>query len=383
MVALHRVLGIGVGGLILLMSVTGGLLVIHHDLERLLFPERHVLGVTAAATRETASRTGTEVRAGRVPRAQVLQLLAAEAPAGYRPLRIETAGNVDETEKYLFVDPDGRTRWAAFVDPNTGAVAWRGTDQALFTPWVLHLHMHLRAGGWGYVITACAGAGLFLLGATGIFLYGGRLGAVWRRPMRLGQGWRVALIDLHRWLGIVSLYFSIVLGLTGAIYAGKTAPGQIAVPKPLDVAFDLRRLAPIEPAVAAAEQRFPGGEITRIAFPTKPAGSLVVTVLHRDAPVWRKFSRMEFDPFSGKVRAVHAAAEAGPREKFAAMLAPLHFGLYGSGLTKAAYAIGGFAPAVLAGSGIMVWWLRRRRSVTARPESGVVAGRISAVSERS
>ena len=37
---LHRVVGLAVGILLILMSVTGGLLVIHHELERWL-SERH------------------------------------------------------------------------------------------------------------------------------------------------------------------------------------------------------------------------------------------------------------------------------------------------------------------------------------------------------
>lgn len=357
-------MGLVVGALILVMSITGGLLVLHHDLERLLFPERHMISVADAEVAIRPDSSPSRVSA-RAPIAEIVQRLATEAPPGYRPLRIELAREADETEKYLFVATNGRTRWAAFVNPVTGAVVWQGPDQALFTPWLLHLHMHLRTGGWGYVVTAAIGACLLLLGVTGLFLYRGGFGKVLRQPMRLRQGWRKAITDLHRWVGLVSLYFSIVLGLTGAIYAGKTAPGQIAAPKPAGVAFDVQQLAPVEPVLATTAQRFPGTELVRVALPTRANAPLIVTVLHRDAPVWQKFSRMEFDPATGALRAVRAGAEASRSEKFAATLTPLHFGLYGSDFTKAAYAIGGFAPALLATSGMLMWWLRRRRATVA------------------
>ena len=56
------------------------------------------------------------------------------------------------------------------------------------------------------------------------------------------------------------------------------------------------------------------------------------------------------------------ASEMSPAEKWRSVLAPLHFGFYGSTPVKWLYALGGLAPAVLAISGTVVWYLRRRRS---------------------
>jgi uncharacterized iron-regulated membrane protein len=349
--ALHRSLALGIGVLILSMSLTGGTLVLHHDIERLLFPERHLVGkADLTSTRE------------RVPLAPVVQQLAGGAPAGYRPLRIEPALSSDETDKVIFVAPDGRTRWSAYVHPYTGAVVWQGPDQALFTPWLLHWHMNFRLGPWGHVLTSFVGACLVLLGVTGLIVHRDRLAVLARRPMRLDLGWRVAVNDLHRWLGLAGIYFSLVLGLTGSIYAFTVARKQIPAPKPPAPAFDLAQLAPLEPALAAARERFPGGEFSRIIFPSHATAPLTLRVLHRDAPVWRKFSRMDFDPATGAVRAIHDAREASAADKFSSMLSPLHFGFYGSPLVKWLYAIGGFTPALLMLSGTAMWYLRTRKA---------------------
>ena len=348
---LHRVLGLGVGLVILLMSASGGLLVMHHEVERILEPGRHVVDVPSNAVR--------------LPIAPLVRSIAAtHAPAGYRPFRLMISRAPEESDKLMFLAPDGRTRCAAFVNPYTGEVLWHGADQSLFTPWLLALHMHLHVGGWGYVVTGLAGAGLFLLGLTGLHLYRDGLRGLFRRPLRSNRGWRAGWSDLHKWLGVVSIYFSLMLGLTGAIYCVTIAPGQIAAPKPQPAPFDVAQLAAVEPALQLARERFPGAEILRVSFPTTAKAALTILVLHRDAPVWRKFSRLELDPINGAVRAVRDAAAATAREKFSAMLSPLHFGFYGSPVVKWLYAIGGFAPAMLALSGTAIWFLRTRRKRT-------------------
>lgn len=351
---LHRVLAFAFGALILLASVTGGILVIHKELERLVERDLHTIAATPVSTA--------------LPKTPIVQALAPTAPEGFRPMRLMLARGPQDTERLIFLGPDGRTRWTSIINPYTGEVVWRGADQSLFTSWLLGLHMHLRLGGWGYVITGLGGVGLVLLGVTGLIIYRDRLGALWRRPFRLGRGWRLALSDLHKWVGVVALYFTIVLGLTGAIYSAKIAPGQIAAPKAPGAPYDVAQLAPLEPALALARERFPDAELLRVSFPTTPAGALSILVLERSAPVWRKFSRVDFDPSTGALRAVHDARDGTLSQKLNGMLAPLHFGFYGSTLVKWLYFVGGFAPALLALSGTAIWYLRTRKR--ARPVRG-------------
>ncbi len=360
--AIHRVLGLGFGALILLASVTGGLLVLHHELELVVERDRHVLPAIAAAGAVAPSVTALVAAA------------APHAPAGYRAFRYLPPAAPGLAAKVLFLAPDGRTRWSALVEPRTAAVRWHGPDQSLFTPWLLALHMHLFAGGWGYLVTGCAGVGLVLLGLSGLYLYRDRLGALWRRPCRLNRGLRVACSDLHKWLGVVSIYFTLVLGVTGAIYSFNIAPGQLAAPKPLAAPFAFAQHTPVEPLLAFARDRFPAGRVQRVAFPTTAKAPVTLLVLERSAPVWRKFSRIEFDPVSGAVRAVRDARDATVREKFSALLAPLHMGIHGSTLTQWLYVLGGFAPALLTASGVTIWYLRTRRRSLPPPASAASAG---------
>ena len=340
---LHQLLGLFFAAVLVLLSATGSLLVVHQEIERVIEPDRHLVP------------TAEQSKPAR-PLADLAQAVALRAPAGFRLFRLEPAGSPNETRKFLFLAGDGHTRWSAFVVPSSGEIRWSGLDQSLFTPWVLYLHMQLRAGRIGYFITGFSGLALVLLGLSGIYLYRERLGALWRHPFRLRLGWRVALSDLHKWTGIAALYFVIVLGLTGAFYvlAGLKAKPRAAVRAP----FSMAQLPPLEPLLTVASTHLPQTEILRLQFPAEANGAIVALLLHRDAPVWRKFSRVEFDANTGKLRAIRAAADNSAADQFAAMLAPLHFGFYGATWVKWAYFFGGLSPGLLGLTGVLIWRLR-------------------------
>lgn len=359
----HRWLGLGLGGVILVLSITGGLLVMHGELECWLHPERHRISAPSDPTK-------------RAPLVPILRALQTEAPAAFRPLRLEPGHGETASHKVVFVGADRTSRWSAFINPYTGEVLWHGADQSLFTPWLLHLHMHLQAGRWGYLITGVAAVALTLLGLTGLWITRDRLTALFTHPFRLRLGWRVAFSDLHKWIGIASLYFTLVLGGTGIWFAILLVPNQVRgeVRKPLAPAFDLAQLAPIETAIAATLARFPDSELSRVIFPWDAGIKLQVRVLHRDAPIWRKQSRIDFDPVTGALLKARDARDATTAEKWNSILAPLHFGYYGTPFVKWLYVIGGFMPAVLAASGTTIWILRRRRAPAAnRARSGASA----------
>lgn len=340
----HRLLGLGLGAVVLLLSATGSLLVVHHELERVFERDLHV-APTAAARQPPAL-------------ADLARQAVLLAPSGYRLFRVFPAVDPQDNHRIVFRASESPERWDVFVDPATGGVIWSGPEQNRLTPWVLGLHMQLHAGRTGYYVTGAAGVGLALLALTGLYLHRDRYAQLWRHPFRVHLGWRVAVADLHKWVGVFLLYFPVVLGITGTIYCVSilTADPPRAVGRP----FNPAGLAPLEPMFAAAREKLPGTEILRAQLPAEDGGPVTVLLLHRSAPVWKKFSRVEFDATTGILREVRAAADGTWTAQFRSMLAPLHFGFYGANWVKWAYFIGGLAPAILALSGALIWWLRRR-----------------------
>ncbi len=357
----HRWLGLGFGALLVLLSATGSLLVVHHELEHLFERDLHVasrgLGLPTSDSAGNVSPTGQEARATPAL-SDLARQTASLAPAGYRLFRVFPAKDDQGTHRIVFRAPDEPVRWDVFVEPATGRVLWSGPEENRLTPWLLGLHMQLHAGRAGYYVTGVCGVALALLALTGLYIHRDRLTQLWRHPFRLHLGWRVALADLHKWIGIFTFYFPVMLGLTGALYCLSilTAATPPAPAKP----FDAARLAPLEPMFATARQHLPDAEVFRAQIPAADGGVVGVLLLHRDAPVWQKFSRVEFDSATGALRAIKVAADAPFWAQFRSMLAPLHFGLYGAPWVKWAYFVGGLAPAGLALSGTALWWIRRR-----------------------
>lgn len=378
----HRWLGLGLGALLVLLSATGSLLVVHHELEHVFEKELHVVARgTGLPTRDSpVASTARETRATPAL-ADLARQTASLAPTGYRLFRVFPARDGQGTHRIVFRAPDEPVRWDVFIEPATGRVRWSGPEQNRLTPWLLGLHMQLHAGRIGYYVTGIAGIALALLAFTGLYLHRDRLSQLWRRPFRLHLGWRVAFADLHKWIGIFTLYFPVVLGLTGALYCLSilTAATSAAPAKP----FDLNRLAPLEPMLATAREKLPGAEVFRAQIPAADRGVVGVLLLHRDAPVWQKFSRVEFDSASGALRAVKAASDAPFWAQFRSMLAPLHFGLYGAPWVKWAYFVGGLTPGALALSGTALWLIRRHanrrmpHSLAAGSPRSTVSARLS------
>lgn len=349
----HHWLGLAGGAVLILLSASGALLVVHHEIERILERPWHVASVRA----DTAT----------VPLAEVARAVAPTAPAGYRLFRIMPAAGPADTHRLLFRDGASGERWTAFVEPATGRLLWSGPDLSLFTSWLLGLHMHLHGGRAGYAVTMLAGAALTLLALTGLYLHRDRVAQLWRHPFRLALGWRVAVADLHKWVGLFGLYFPVVLGVTGTIYSFSAL--RSAPPPAVGAPFDPAQLAPLEPMLAEARRRLPDAHVIRAQLPAQAGGKVTVLLLHRAAPVWRKFSRVDFDATTGALRAVHAAGDQPAGAQVRSMLAPLHFGLYGAPWVKWAYFVGGLAPGLLAGTGALIWALRRNRG------DGAIRGR--------
>jgi uncharacterized iron-regulated membrane protein len=350
----HRWLGLGFGALLVLLSASGSLLVVHHELEHMFERELHV--VSRGMDQETRATPTLS---------DLARQILSTAPAGYRLFRITPADDDNGTHRIVFRAPDAPVRWVAFVEPASGRVLWSGAEESLLTPWLLGLHMQLHAGRAGYYVTGVGGVTLALLALTGLYIHRDRLTQLWRHPFRLRLGWRVAFADLHKWIGIFSLYFPVVLGITGSLYCLSILTA--ATPAPPAKPFDIARLAPLEPMFAVAREKLPDAEVFRAQVPAADGGIVSILLLHRNAPVWQKFSRAEFDATTGTLRAVKAAADAPFWVQFRSMLAPLHFGLYGAPWVKWAYFIGGFTPALLALTGTAIWWLRRPSLSELRP----------------
>jgi uncharacterized iron-regulated membrane protein len=349
---LHRWIGLTFGLILVSISITGTLLVVHDQLESTFESAAHVV----------APRS--DVRA---PLTSVVQKLAAEHPE-VRPTLVafEDQDPGRAWSIYFRNDENRELRYRATANPYTGEVlSYRHQDKGTLTGLLLQLHFTLFLGRWGTWLTALTAVSLFLTSLAGFYIYRNALRDMWRIPFRRINGSRHIARDLHRWVGTWALLFNLLAGATGTWFMVLVIQNRFfETPAAKKAAvYDVAKLPDLDRIVADARQQYPAAELLNVALPQRANGKITVSFLHRDAAVWHKFSRVSYDAKTG-ARIQIADAQTQPfLVKLRSILSPLHFGFYGAKWVQVLYFFGGLTPGLLSISGFIVWRTRHSRAL--------------------
>lgn len=374
----HSALGLAFAAALYLICLTGSIAVFAQEFQRWEQAGRPLLTTLSPAAAQRAVE-GAIARAGGVVEHGYIQMPTPALPLAH--VGIEA--------------PDG-TRRIWLTDGN-GALVAEGA-----TPWTdfltaLHINLHLPRT-WGG----------FLVGLSGVALLSSLISGVLAHPrifrdafhLRLGGSRRLQEADLHNRLGVWALPFHLTVSLTGALLglttiivgvlgmalfqgdAGKVyalflpaAPKEDPRPAPV---IDLR------PMFARVAAQAPDGRVETILIdhPTEAGGAATFQV-ERDLP---RLARGDSYGFDRQARLYHVqrATENNLGQSILAAIGPLHFGWFGGGVVKVAYALLGLGLAYLAAGGVTIWLARRRDKGRAAPRweriwAGVVWGQPAAL----
>ncbi len=257
--AVHGWLGLNFGLLLFVVCLSGTVAVLSHEIDWLVTP---ALRVTP-----TESRADWTVMTQAVHQAYPdAEIKYAAAPLGARfasEFVIKSAGKPSER---VFVDP--------YRGTVTGHAPWFNT-QRFFRDF--HRRFFVFSW-WGIWIVAIFAFVLLGSAATGLAFYK----RWWAKlfTLRLRKGFRVFFSDLHRMIGVWTLLFAVLIGITGAWYLVELPvgwadlnekPSTSRVPKATlqNLEVDSQRLPPAE-WVRIAEQAMPGLRVRSIKFPNQP-----------------------------------------------------------------------------------------------------------------
>jgi uncharacterized iron-regulated membrane protein len=208
--------------------------------------------------------------------------------------------------------------------------------------------LFLGVMGFLFLISLVSGAVLY-----GPFLRGRRFGAV-----RSGRGPKSRWLDLHNLLGIATLLWCLVVGVTGVINTCSElllGTWRSRVLSQLETAPVAVPIAGLQAAIDAAMPRLPGMEIAFIAFPgaSFSSPSHYGVYFRGREPLTERLVRPVFvDANSGRVSAVPGV----PWYLTALFLSePLHFGDYGGLPLKILWALFDAVALVVLGSGMYLW----------------------------
>ena len=255
--------------------------------------------------------------------------------------------------------------------------------------WVRQFHVRLLMGYWGRVFVGIFGALLLLSCVTGVLIYRNWLKSLFQ--LRLGFRKRVAYMDLHKAIGIWSLLFNVMIAISGAVLGLENlyrrverdwfAPGNVPAIEIEqqsewvdETSESFGENLAVSKLIVLAQDHYPEFEITRINFPDPESGDpVVIRGDHPGALIAKGQSRITINPKSGKILGSSDARYLEVSSKLYNMLDPLHFGYFGQDfssvakyLVKILWALLGITPGVLAITGSIMWWMRRKRVIQSK-----------------
>jgi len=256
-------------------------------------------------------------------------------------------------------------------DACTGRVL--GTASLGWMDWLVDFHHNFRGGKAGRTWVGWTGLVLLVSGVSGLLVW------LLARPsllrlVRIRPGAAIAR-DLHSSSGVLASVLLLVASFTGlwlcfpqAMKTLARLPDEAKAPRAPRPPKGARKaavaMAGLGDVMAAAQRAIPDGAIREIRLPDG-YGSVQVRM-------WRTG---DFRSLGNNVVAVDRAtanvvstdlyANHPPASRFVQAMAGLHYGEWGGAAFRWIYGIAGFASGLLFVTGVLMWWLPRRRAAAA------------------
>jgi len=353
---------------LLMLAITGLPLVFHHEIEDLTG--------NAPALKEMPANS---------PRMDLQQLVkAAEA---HRPGEVVQYFGWDEDEPngmYAFMGKtaggDPNDTHTFMLDARSGEAVETPSANGGFMNIMLRLHVDMYAGLPGKLLLAFMGLLFVLAIISGVVLYAPFMRRLDFATVRPNKSTRVRWLDLHNLIGVVTLTWAFVVGLTGVLNACADLviaqwrnDSLAAMVAPYRDAPPLTERAPATDLLRIAQTTVPGSEPSFIAFPGSRFSSehhYAVFMKGNTHLTSHLLTPVLIDAETLNVTAIVSS----PWYMDALLLSqPLHFGDYGGMPMKILWGILDVLTIIVLGSGVYLWWVRRRAAATVNVPQAVEA----------
>ncbi|NWA29253.1 PepSY domain-containing protein [Pseudomonas gingeri] len=343
---------------LLMLALTGLPLIFHHEIDHLLGDTAEVPTLPADTPRLDLQQL---VRAAEAHRpGEVMQYFGwdEDEPNGVTTIMAKTAGTEPNSSHTFMLD--ARSGQALELPSANGGLMMV----------MLRLHVDLFAGLPGKLLLAFMGVLFVLAIISGVVLYLPFMRRLKFASVRREKSTRLRWLDLHNLIGIVTLTWCLVVGITGVISAcadlliaawrTDTLGAMVA---PYRNAPPLTALAPATHLLEIAAEAAPGMRPDFIAFPgTRFSSEHHYAVFMKGSThlTSHLLTPVLIDASTLQVTAV------GQRPWYMdamGMSQPLHFGDYGGMPMKVLWAVLDILTIIVLGSGLYLWWVRRRASL--------------------
>lgn len=361
----HLYLGLWIGAALALLGVSGSVLVFSDQIDQALNPHIAAEAAPDASAREPQPD-------------EVLSLI--ERQLGVRPYMLELPTEVNG--RFLaFIDEDegeAESLRTVLVDARTGEILANRAWGSYFVSFMRRLHTSLFMNDAGNWVVAVLGVIGLVSAVTGIVLWWPR-GSAWKWALTFHWQRRAPVINFesHRLFGF---YLSIVLVVVTAsgIYLATSSlweseaehePARVPVVESLRAVQEPMSLA----AVAQIVQRHATGALVT-GFHVPPKLEEPIAAFYRGAgEPHSRFGRsvLWIDQQTGDITQKRAYGDLSSGERFMALQILLHNGEIAGRTGEWLVFASGLALMVLFGTGLYLWWIKRRPRRGARASTRV------------
>ena len=359
----HSATGLWLTILLAVVMVSGTITVLFAEIDWLIYPELRV------APSETRVNSGSLYDA----------VVAAYPEGGVNSL--ETAAMTERrAASALVVVPGGGFR-SVWIDPYSGAVTG-DTPFITFGRFINVLHTDLFLPVIGRYFVNFFGVLLLISIVTGLITYKKFWRGFLRRP-RFHRDARTWLGDLHRLVALWSLWFLLIIGLTGTWWFYQDplveplgAPDMVTErPAPPTLAIaELDALGPETPEprsgaeiVAAVQAAYPDMRVTRLLPPANAAMPFMVQGDRGEVLIIGGANTVYVNPYTAEIMGARLAEDWTVSQRVDAAMHPLHYGNWAKGgapdlVVKLIWFLGGAVISFLAVSGLLIYLKRTRHA---------------------
>lgn len=239
----------------------------------------------------------------------------------------------------------------------------------LFFPWQSSYSV-------GYYLVS--GMSFVMIGAliTGLVIYKRFWRAYTQPKVRAKQGKKSLLTDLHKHGGAWSIWFLIVMSLTGLWYftqqvlwhADIDIESHPPVVNVADIPLGEKAQAPVSlaDAMETTRERFPEFQTGYIMMPEHNRDTFKIMGGGNDIFYDSTSYRLDINPWTGDIEREITPASMNPLQTIQHITDPLHYGTIGGIWTKAIWFIFGLILSAMSITGFMLWGSRTVKAVKAK-----------------
>lgn len=350
LLTIHLAIGLAAAPLLSLLGLTGAILVFEDPLDRLV--NRHLLEAHGAGPALSPA---------------VLEQRLAERVPQFRMVALNIAQRADQNWLVKVQGENGETR-DLLVDPRDGSVEGDASALSRMLGQIHQLHTRILAGNVGRAMVGWGGVALLLLGTTGLILWWpGKI--LW---VRQGVSRRRVVYELHAALGGITWLALILFGLTGigihwnsqVLRAAAGLMGETVPPPFPDSApgCESRPDLPLNRIYTVAVNAVPGAQVTAVSLDDGHGPARVVMKFPEDhTPAGR--TNVFVAPCDGRVIEARSTRQAPLSYRALSIWnRELHTGDLLGWPTRVVAALVSLTLPVMAVTGPLIWWNRRKRA---------------------